>query len=336
MDKGRRPTRKDVAQRAGVSETIVSYVLNKNRCVNRDKARRVMEAVEELGYKPDFFARALKGKTTKHIMLLIDRIRTETFGELISKIENYSDRLGYLVSVSIIQNDIDYVRKIIDWHVDGVIISSVSFDSRYIKEFIACNIPVIVLENRSYEDIEGASTINTGLFEGARKCVRHLVGIGCSRIAYVDRVSSRNHFSGTDDFRYSGYVSMMDESGLIPYIISGCTSPEDLQLRIKNEMLSERFDGFFCRNDEIASIVMNSLMRFGYRIPEDVAVIGIDDTTFSRISFPTLTTMRIPQEKVAEAAVRIIDEYESGKACRIVFEPEFMIRESTARKKEKI
>ena len=83
----RAPTRKDVAELAGVSETIVSYVINNNRYVSAEKRKRVLEAVETLHYRPNSIARALKGKGSSHILLIVDNVANEYFGSLIQEID---------------------------------------------------------------------------------------------------------------------------------------------------------------------------------------------------------------------------------------------------------
>lgn len=162
-----KPSRKDVAELAGVTETIVSYVLNNNRAVKKEKREAVMRAVKELDYKPNRFARALKGKSSKHIILLLDRIRTESVGELITEVDRFSEELGYLISISIIEKSEEFVRKIIDWQVDGVVISSIYFDSHYIQMLVDAGIAVVVFKTREYPDLHGAVMINTGY------CQRH-------------------------------------------------------------------------------------------------------------------------------------------------------------------
>ena len=330
----RRATRKDVAELAGVSETIVSYVVNQNRYVKEEKRQRVLAAMEELNYRPNWFARALKGKSCKHIVLLIDRIRTEAFGELVSDIETCSGDLGYMVSVSIISNTEEYVNRIIDWQIDGVIISSINFSEKYIQKLVDKGIPVILLQNRSYKHVKGAARINTGLYEGTRKSVHYLLQSGCKKVIYVDRVSVHGHFSGPSDFRYAGYIDEMKQNNCEPRIISHCATPGDLQERLIAEMAQNPFDGVFGRNDEIASIVMNTLIRKGYHVPNDVSIIGLDNTTYSKISFPTLSTLCQERGKIARTAIQMIEEFDSRAPAQTVhFEPELIIRESVRRRK---
>ena len=328
-----RVSRKDVAELAGVTETIVSYVLNNNRAVKKEKREAVLDAVKKLNYKPNKFARALHGMKTRHIMLLIDRIHSEAFGTLISEIEHFSNSKGFLCSISIISNTDEFVDKIIDWDVDGVIISSISFDISYIQRLIDSHLAVVLLENREYSGITEAFKINTGLYEGIQKSVSYMYDTGCRSIIYADRISANGHFGSPADFRYASYCDAVRKLGLKERIISGCSTHEQLSDRLVKEMREEPFDAVCCRNDEIAGVVMSTLQRNGWRIPDEVSVTGMDDTTSARISYPTLTSCRIQQSKIAELAVNYIDEFCIGKAAEsVVLEPEFIARESVRQK----
>ncbi len=324
--------RKDVAELAGVSETIVSYVINENRYVKQEKKDRVHAAMKQLNYKPNRFARALKGKNCKHIMLLIDHIRTEYYGELVSEMEKYSADMGYLLSVSLIANSQEYVNRIIAWKVDAVIISSISFSQEHIQKLIDSGILVILMKNRKYSHVKGAFIINTGLHQATVNGVEYLYKTGCTRIVYLDRISKNGNFSDIEDFRYAGYIESMNALGLSDnkHIITGCYDTEQFQEKILSMMKEYKADAFYGRNDFVATVAMNTLLGNGYKVPEDVSIIGIDDTSFSRICIPTLSSMRMKHENIAKAAIRMIEDYNSGQsiADETLFMPEFIIRDS--------
>ena len=160
-------TRKDVAEEAGVSVTIVSYVINNNRYVDKEKRIKVEEAIKKLHYKPNSIARALKGKKLNHIVFIADQIVTEHFSLLVSELDKHAYDLGYMISLCSNRNTQQFIDSIISRQYDGVIISSISFDKEYIKQLIAADIPVVLLVNRDYDDIEGAAKIENGLYECA-------------------------------------------------------------------------------------------------------------------------------------------------------------------------
>ncbi len=328
--------RKDVAKLANVSETIVSYVINENRYVKKEKKERVYAAMEELNYRPNIFARALKGKKPKQILMLSDHIRTEYYGELISAMEKYSADMGYLMSVSIISNTLEYVNRIIELQVEAVIVISIRFSQKYIQKLIDAGIMVVLMKNRRYDNVKGACSINTGLYQATKDGISYLYNAGCNNIAYADRVSDTNSFSDMTDFRYAGYCEMMDELGLEKNkcIITGCTCVEELQEKILANVKQKKIDAIFARNDNVALVAMNALLRHGYAVPGDVSVIGFDDTRGARTSIPTLSSMRMKKDDIAKTAIKMIEDYYNGTSVpdETLFIPELIIRESVAPK----
>ena len=130
-------TRKDIAREAGVSETIVSYVINDNRYVDAQKKKRVLEAVEKLGYRPSPIARALKGKTSNHVLFIADDMMSEYFGIIIGEMEKRLSGKGYMISLSADKGDPSFVKKVLDWNFDGVIIGSRTMERKSIQSVIS-------------------------------------------------------------------------------------------------------------------------------------------------------------------------------------------------------
>lgn len=322
-------TRKDVAALAGVSETIVSYVVNQNRYVRADKRQKVLEAMEELNYQPNHFARALKGKQVKHIMLLIDQIRTEFYGELVSEIERISGDLGYLISVAVVEDTDSFVDRIIGWHIEGVIISSIKLSEQRIQRLVDARIPVIIMAGRQFEGLRGAIKIDTGLYESFQKAILYLHQSGCRNIAYIDRISHNNNFSSNSDNRYRSYCDTMKQLGMPIRVLSGCQMEGQVQQLLIKEMQTCKIDGLICRNDNMSLVALQALLRQGYRVPDDVSIIGMDNTSFARTAFPTLTTLRPNSQIIANKAMELMERYRRGEACQYAyFEPELIVRES--------
>ena len=147
-NKYKRVTRADVAKYANVSTTIVSYVINDNRYVDKEKRKRVEEAVKKLNYHPNYVARALKGKNSNHIIFIADHITNEHFSQLISEMDKYAYDNGYLISLCANRNTEEFVSQIICRQYDGIIISSTSFPESFIQQFIDADIPVVLLNFR--------------------------------------------------------------------------------------------------------------------------------------------------------------------------------------------
>ena len=125
MESGRQKvTRKDVAREAGVSETIVSYVLNKNRYVKEEKRQRVLEVVEKLQYHPNNIARALHGKGSLQILFIAEELSSGYFSELVSQMSRDAYRRGYMISLCESQEEDEFVSQILSRQFDGLFVSA--------------------------------------------------------------------------------------------------------------------------------------------------------------------------------------------------------------------
>ncbi len=319
MNDLRRATRADVARLAQVSETVVSYVLNENRYVRQDKRERVLKAVEELNYQPNPVARTLKGKRSDHIAFIADQIDNEHFGKIIEEMDRQAYDSGLIISLCATRNDDRFVAQMLGRRFDGIVISSISLSEQHIAQFVQAGLPVVVLMNRDYDALPSqAGRIYTGLYEGARACVRHLhQECGRSRILYIDRFSAHGNYSSMQDLRYRGFVHQMRESGLPlseSNIITGCRSEEEVVETIVQRIQSGFCaDALFGRNDRLAALGALALRELKKEIPKDVSLIGFDNSTLSRYVTPPLTTMEIDRPLIAQAAIQMLQELIEGR-----------------------
>lgn len=328
----KRPTRADVARLANVSETIVSYVINGQRYVDGQKRQRVLAAIKELNYRPSNVARALKGKSTNSLLFIADQIANEHFSQIITEMDSHAYHRGCLISLCQNRNDEDFLSQVICRNYDGIIISSISFQEDYINRLVEARIPVVLLMNRDYPHVsEGVGRIYTGLYQGARECVRHLYERGRRHIVYVDRFSRNGHFSTLQDWRYRGFAEGCQSLGLEPAMISGCAAEAEVAQGVKDYIASGRpVDAFFGRNDKLACLAMNACQEMGLIIPRDVAVIGFDNSTLSRFVTPKLTTMEMPRSEIGRAAVEMLYQLIAGQRPEdVFFQTKLILRQST-------
>ena len=165
-----RVTRADVAKAAGVSETIVSYVVNNNRYVAKDKRQRVEEAIAALHYRPNNVARALKGKRSNQLLFIADQITNEYFSRIVSEMDKYAYEAGFLISLCANRNTPEFVSQVISRQYDGIIISSISFPEEYVRHFSKAGIPVLLFEHKKHDTLpENVATLASGLYSGARR-----------------------------------------------------------------------------------------------------------------------------------------------------------------------
>ena len=314
----RAPTRKDVAELAGVSETIVSYVINNNRYVSAEKRRRVLDAVEKLHYRPNSIARALKGKGSSHILLIVDNVANEYFGRLIQEIDAVAYDKGYLVSLMGVKNEREFINRILARQVDAVIISSANLQESYIQELVDDGLPVVLMMTRDYSTVRGrVARIYTGIEPGIMAAVRMLYESGCRNMVYVDRVSRHERFSTRQDLRYRGFCNQM-ESLALPLeedsFISHCRDDDELFRAVTRRIESGvPVDGFVCRNDRIACIVLSAVQACGKRVPEEISIIGFDNSAVGKVVSPALSTVMHDQPGIAEKALELIDAMVRGE-----------------------
>ena len=311
-------TRRDVAREAGVSETIVSYVLNNNRPVSADKRRRVLAAVKRLNYRPNVIARALKGKGNNHLLLIVDNIVNEYFGRLMQALNAIAYDRGYLVSLMQTVNSEEFVSRILSRQVDGVVISSTALREEYVQALIDSGLPTVLLMVRDYETLTGRfARLYTGIEPGIMTAVRYLADQGRRHIVYVDRVSASGNFSGSGDPRFRGFCRQMAALGFgadASSVITGCPDFEALTAAVQDRLRSPSpIDAFVCRNDRIACTVLNAVQGMGRRVPGEIAVIGYDNSDLSRFSFPRLTSVMHDQAGIAQNILSLTESLIRGE-----------------------
>lgn len=332
---GERVTRSDVAKAAGVSETIVSYVINNNRYVAKEKRQRVEEAIAALHYRPNNVARALKGKRSNQLLFIADQITNEYFSRIVSEMDKYAYEAGFLISLCANRNTPEFVSQVISRQYDGIIISSISFPMEYVESFSRAGIPVLLFEHRTHGRLpENVATLASGLYSGARMAVKHLVGRGKRHIIYIDRISRKGNVSGPTDLRLSGYLDEMRESGLWAgedTVIAGCHSEEELaEAVVKYLKAHKETDGIVGRNDMVACIAMYAAVGYGKRVPQDMGVVGFDNSSISRFCFPRLTTLEMQREAISRTVIDMMVQMIGGKQPENAkFETRLIVREST-------
>lgn len=334
-----RVTRADVARHAGVSVTIVSYVLNGNRYVDKDKRARVLASIKALNYRPNNFARALKGKKTNSILFIADQINNEHFSQIVTAMDETAYAQGCLISLCANRNDEAFLSQVISRQYDGIVISSISFPVPYIDRLADAGTPIVLLMNRGYPALpKGVARIDTGLYNGAKKSVRLLFENNRRHILYLDRISRRGHFADMNDLRLKGFMEQMGDCGLLvteQNVITGCESEERVVQRIQERILSGfPVDAVFGRNDRLACLGIRAVQGLGLTVPDDVSVVGFDNASISQYISPTLTTVAMQRNEIGAAAIEMLYQLMNGQMpADRAFDTHVILRESVAPKR---
>lgn len=325
-----RATITDVARHANVSKATVSRVLNHNPQVKKDIRERVLQAIDELGYRPSAIARNLATKRTNMIGLILPDITNPYFPMLARGIEDAAHRLGYSLFISNTDNDPQLERKyifnMVEQQVGGIVLISSSLDDQTVIELTRLDIP-IVLCDRLIPGVPFHAVLIDD-FKAAYEAVSYLIGQGHRRIAHL--AGPINVHSA--ESRKRGYLQAMHDAGLTPFVSVGEFNFESgVQ---QTSWILDEYDptALFASNDLLALGAVQEIQRRGIRIPEEIAIIGCDDISFSRMSRPTLSTISIPVYQIGVTAGEILDQLIKGvnvEPKNIIIEHKLILREST-------
>ncbi|MCC2594057.1 LacI family transcriptional regulator [Tessaracoccus sp. OS52] len=335
MIRSKAPTLEMVAAHAGVSRATVSRVVNGTPTVDPKVAEVVRRSVEALKYVPNRAARSLASQRTLSIALVVPESTARFFadpffGALVQGAALELAPSDYTLNMIIESEDqvAKTMRYLLGGNVDGaLVVSHQTGDHSWAS--IAESLPV-VFGGRPMKEPDGDSYyVDVDNVAGARSAVGHLLARGRRRIATITGPPGMP--GGLDRIR--GWRAELEAAGLEPGPLEeGAFTAESG--RAATRRLVERgepFDAVFIASDEMAVASYGVLREAGLRIPEDVAVVGYDDATFSASAVPPLTTVRQPTLEMGATMARVlVDLIEGRPAERVtILQTELVVREST-------
>jgi len=296
------PTIKDVAKKANVSVATVSRVINNTGYVNQETRKMVLKVIEDLGYVPNELARSLFKKKSNIIGLVVPHIATFFFGELIESLEDAIAHKGHKLMIFNSKDDVELEKKYINvfnqYNIDGLIIAA---NTKSTKAYLKGNIPIITIDHIIDENVPSISSDN---IEGGRLAAKKLIQTGAKKII---------HFRGPDVLltvldRAKGFYEELDKVEIPVFSCDLDFKSPELHLIEHYLTLHPDVDAIFCSSDIIAMYTMSVLHRKGYRVPEDVQIIGFDNIELSEILIPPLTTIAQPINDIAMYAIDTLFE----------------------------
>jgi DNA-binding LacI/PurR family transcriptional regulator len=306
---GKSASMKDVAARAGVSVKTVSNVIN-GAHVGAATRERVEQAIADLGYRPNISARNLRRGRTGILALAVSEVDVPYFAELARLIVDTAEEHGYTILIDQTGGDPKREQYVIDGMgarlVDGIVFSPVAMDHLDIARR-ADTTPLVLLGERV--SAGPADHVAIDNVAAARTATAHLAGLGRRRIAAIGAQPSYEQSSA--GMRDSGYRAALAEAGL-PLDESLVVPARQYHRRDGAEAaaylteLAEPPDAVFCFNDTLALGAMRTLYDRGYRVPDDVAVVGFDDIDDGRYNVPSLTTISPDKAGIARSALRLL------------------------------
>ena len=300
-----RPTLHDVAARAGVSKSLVSLALSGSSRVSAESRTRIETAAAELGYRPNAAARSLKVRRSHTIGVLILDLHNPVFAEILDGVQSEVRKHGY--STMLISGGIDpaieqaEIETLLRLQVEGLILISHRLSPETLRT-IAREVPTVVV-TRDDIDADAMDTVSNDDCEGARVAVEYLISLGHSRIV---------HLSGGDNpvasMRAEGYRRAMKDSGLgenIRVVPGGLTDAAGYSAAVASREFSPT--ALFVANDVAAMGAIAALEESGFRVPDDVSVIGYDGIAIGGMRRVNLSTIEQPLAELGRrAALRIL------------------------------
>ena len=327
----------DVAKKCGYSKTTVSRAYAEPDSVSEKAKLKIYAAAKSLNYTPNAIARAMVRQQTENIAFIINEKQSPAvlnpfYSPILEAVMRESARRNYSVFVVtnqdvLLPNGEVYIKK----QMDGVIFVGEAGET-IIDRLREQNIPVVLLNN--VLDMEDLLCITTSHYEGAMSAVDHLYEQKHRKIGLLaGRFSPQ-----VNEARYKGYVDALVRRGLEinpQYILEIDPTLEAGEQAMAHLLqLENRPTAAFCTNDTVAAGVMKAVIRAGLRIPEDVAIVGFDDSSVSRIVEPELTTVRIDMDRMGQLAAEKLFDLIEGKPSgetRIVIPTELIVRSSSSR-----
>ena len=337
-------TLRDVAKHCGVSTATVSAVVNVAEWVSAETRDRVQRAVDELGYRPNQFARGLKTRRGYAVGVIVSDLTNPFFTEVVRSLGNAlrEDGRPFFVTDSDHRCDIGEVnlRTLVDGHVIGLVLVGDSVPEDVLRRYARRKgrVPIVAIE-RDY-DIEGVSCLLADSERGAYEATRHLLGQGYRHLAMI---GGPLQGAGSATFgraqREHGFRRALEDDGLVPdpaMIVEGNFRYAGGQEAMRRLLAGGKpLDAVFAANDMMALGAMSVIRDAGLRVPEDIAVVGFDDIPAASLPAPGLTTMAMPKSVLGSSAALVLGKQLAAAtrpmAVRRLFDPELVVRQSSVR-----
>ena len=326
---------KEVASRAGVSVKTVSNVVNGYPHVAPQTRARVQQAIDEMGYRPNLSARSLRSGRTGIIALALPRLDEPYFAEVAAAVIEVADRRGCTVLVDqtdgLLEREQLALTGIRPQLIDGLILSPLALGA---EQLTASSTPLVLLGERiSGTGFDHVAVDNRA---AARLATEHLLGLGRRRVAAIGAMTT--DVAQTARLRLAGFCAAVHDAGLDDCVelvqeVGALQRADGARAMHRLLDLPSPPDAVFCVNDLLALGALHALRRRGVRVPEDVALVGIDDIAESSFSAPPLSTVAPDKAQIASLAVDALlarlDGDEDAPPRELTAGFELVVREST-------
>lgn len=326
-------TIRDVASKAQVSVSTVSHVLNGTRYVEPSTKERVRDAISELNYRPNSLARSLRRRGTATIGLIIPDNSNPFFAEVARIIEDVGYQQGYSVilcnSDGSAEREARYVDVLLSKQVDGLLTISTGNHPEFLEPIIHNHVPVVVVDRETPSwELDQVMVDNQA---GGALAAEYLLSLGHQHIGVIAGPNNATPSA----LRLRGFRYALKQKNLPhpdDYVVSGNFHYDGGEQGTRS--LLERhpqISAIFATNDLMAIGAINAARRMGYRVPEDLSVLGFDNITQCNAIYPALSTIAQPIEAIGRHSIQLLLARINGRTDspeRIILQPELVVRES--------
>lgn len=327
----------DVAREAGVSITTVSRVLNNNYPVKQETRLKIESAIEKLNYKPNNLARSLITKKSSMIGVIVPGITNLFFPTIVEAIDEFMKTKGYSIALSNTegetQKELKLVEELLGRQVDGIIIIDPTIENlrKGFYDKLSKTLPLIIVSGSA--DSNKCSFVCYDEEVGTIEAFKYLMSLGHKKIAFL-----RGHKSFSYDIKQKIYHEILEQEKLqyerLVNVGKGNSIEvvERTQKKVEELLSSEdRPTAIFACNDLMAVGVINACNKLGIKVPEQLSIIGFDNTLLASITQPKLTSVDLNMKEIGyRAAVELLDIIETSSKSRkkIILDTSLVVRES--------
>jgi LacI family transcriptional regulator len=321
---------KDVAKKANVSITAVSQILNnKGDRFSAETIKKVLQARDELGYVPNSAARNLKVRHSRLIGIIVPSFRMPFFADIIQSMQDNAPEDVNLVFIgSTADNLQSSIYSLVERGVQALIFGRPIPNRDVVNAFLKKrHIPYLVLDQNA--DINAQDMVQTNEFTGGSLAASHLLSLGHRDIALI----LPNDLTDNMRQRRAGFLDTLSAANVTPISVISAALSKHGGLAVVHQLIQSQATAAFILNDEMAIGVLRGLTWQNVKVPEDISIVGYDDTDYAEFVVPSLTTIAQPVAEIGQSALNMILQrlaYPNLPYQTAFFDVKLVIRESTA------